>query len=56
MCGKSFKKVGHINCKFIAFEMKKRALLTSYKTELAIFESSWLKTLALHKVEVLVLC
>jgi hypothetical protein len=51
MCGKSFKKVDHINCKIIAFEVKKRAFFTPCKTRLANFECSWLKTFALHKLE-----
>jgi hypothetical protein len=33
------------------FEVKKRAFLTPCKTSLANFESSWLKTFVLHKLE-----
>jgi hypothetical protein len=51
MCGKSFKIVDHINCKIIAFEVKKRILFTPYKVGSINFESSWLKTFALHKLE-----
>jgi hypothetical protein len=52
MCRKNFKKVHHIDCKIIAFEVKKRAYFTPCKTWLANFEPPWLKTFALHKVEV----
>jgi hypothetical protein len=48
---KSFKKVDHIGCKIIAFEVKKRDFFTPCKTRSANFESSWLKTFALHKLE-----
>jgi hypothetical protein len=40
------------NSVFIAFEVKKRASFTPYKTGLANFESSWLTTFALLKLEV----
>jgi hypothetical protein len=42
-----------INCKIVAFEVKKSVFFSPYKTGLANFESSWLKTFALHKLEVL---
>jgi hypothetical protein len=51
MCAKNFKKVDHIDCKIIAFEGKKRVFFTPCKTWLANFESSWLKSFALHKLE-----
>jgi hypothetical protein len=51
MCGKSFKKVEHIVFKIIAFEVKKRPFFTPYKTRSTNFESSWLKTISLYKVE-----
>jgi hypothetical protein len=51
MCRKSFKTVNYIDCKIIAFEMKKRGFFIPYKTRSANFESSWLKMLALHKIE-----
>jgi hypothetical protein len=53
MCRKSFKKVDHRDCKIIAFEMKKRAFFTPCKTWSINFESTWLKTFALHKLEAL---
>jgi hypothetical protein len=51
MCGKSFKKVDHIDCKIIEFEVKKRVFFTTCKTSSTNFESSWLNTFVLHKVE-----
>jgi hypothetical protein len=51
MCGKSFKKADHLNCKIIAFEVKKRAFFSPCKIGSTNFESSWLKTFVLHKVE-----
>jgi hypothetical protein len=51
MCRFFFKKVNHTDCKIIAFEVKKIALFSPYKTRSANFESSWFKTFALHKVE-----
>jgi hypothetical protein len=45
ICGKSFKKFDRIDCKIVAFEMKKKALFTPYKTWSTNFESSWLKTM-----------
>jgi hypothetical protein len=53
MYGKSFKRVDHIDCKIIAIEVKKRAFFTTYKIGSTNFESSWLKTFALRKVEAL---
>jgi hypothetical protein len=50
-CGKLFNKIDYIDCKIIVFEMKKRAFFTPYKTGSKTFESSWLKTLVLHKLE-----
>jgi hypothetical protein len=55
MCGKSFKKVGHIDCKIIAFEVKKRVFLTLCKTRSIDIESSWLKTFALYNLRLLML-
>jgi hypothetical protein len=40
MRGKNFKKVDHIDCKIIVFEVKKRAFLTPCKTWLTNFEFS----------------
>jgi hypothetical protein len=40
-----------MDCKIIAFEVKKRVFLTPSKTESTNFGSSWLKTFTLHKVE-----
>jgi hypothetical protein len=51
-----FTKFDHIDCKIIAFEVKKRAFLTPFKTRSANFECSWLKTFAQHKLEALILC
>jgi hypothetical protein len=51
MYGKSLEKVDNIDCKIIAFEVKKRALFIPYKIRLINFESSQLKTFTLHKVE-----
>jgi hypothetical protein len=51
ICGKSFKKVDHIDCKIIAFEVKKKTLFTPCKIGSANFEFSWLKTFALQKLE-----
>jgi hypothetical protein len=48
---KSFQKFGHINCKIIAFEVKKRAFLHHTKQWSANFGSSWLKTFVLCKLE-----
>jgi hypothetical protein len=50
-CRKIFKKVHHIDCKIIAFEEKKRTSFIRCKPSSAHFESSWLKTFALHKLE-----
>jgi hypothetical protein len=41
----------NIDCKIIAFELKKRALFILCKIGSANFKSSWLKTFALHKLE-----
>jgi hypothetical protein len=51
MCAKNFKKIDHIDCKIIMFEVKKWAFFTPCKTRLANLESSWLKFFALYKVE-----
>jgi hypothetical protein len=51
MCGKSFKKVDHIDCKIIVFEGKQRIFFTPCKTSSTSVKSSWLRTFALHKVE-----
>jgi hypothetical protein len=48
----SFDYVGIIDCKITMFKVKKNVFSTSSNTWLANFESSWLKTFALHKVEV----
>jgi hypothetical protein len=51
MCEKNFKKVDHIVCKIITFEVKKGAFFTPCKIGSTNFESSWPNTLALHKLE-----
>jgi hypothetical protein len=38
-------------CKIRTFKVKKTSFFTPYKTRLANFESSWLKTFLLHKPE-----
>jgi hypothetical protein len=48
---KGLKKFDHIDCKNIAFEEKKSAFFSPYKTSSANFQSSALKTFVLHKVE-----
>ena len=48
---KNSKKVDHIVCKIITFEMKKGAFYTPYKIGSTNFESSWPNTLVLHKLE-----
>jgi hypothetical protein len=50
-CGNFFKKLDGIDLKIIVFEVKKRAFFTPYKIGPTNFESSWLKTFALHKLE-----
>jgi hypothetical protein len=52
MCGKSSKIVDHIDCKSIVFEVKKRVFFALNNIGSTNFESSWLKTFALQKVEV----
>jgi hypothetical protein len=49
-CGDFFQNVGYIDCKIIVFEVKKD-FFTLCKIRLANFESSWLETFALQKVE-----
>ena len=44
--------MNHLNCKIIAFEVKKITFLIPYKKKSANFESSWLKIFAIHKVKV----
>jgi hypothetical protein len=57
MRGKGFKKVDHIDCKIIAFEVKKGAYFIPCKTRSINFDSSWLKTFGLQKLEdFLMLC
>jgi hypothetical protein len=51
MRGNSSKNVDYINCKITIFKVKKRAFSTSCKTWSTNFESSCLKTFALHKIE-----
>jgi hypothetical protein len=51
MYGKSFKKIDHIDCKIIAFEVTKRTFFTPCKTSSTNFVSSWLKISTLHKVK-----
>jgi hypothetical protein len=51
MCKKCFKKVDYIDCKIIAFEMKKKAFFIPCKTGSSSFECSWLKKFVLHKVD-----
>jgi hypothetical protein len=48
---KKFQKVDHIDSKVIAFEMKRRVFFTPCKIGSTNFESSWLKTFALHNLE-----
>jgi hypothetical protein len=51
VCQKSFKKGDNIDCKIIAFEVKKRVIFITCKIGLTNFESFWLKTFVLPKVE-----
>jgi hypothetical protein len=51
ICRKCFKKADHIDCKVIAFEVKKRAFFTPCKIGSTNFEFSWLKTFALNKLK-----
>ena len=51
MCRKILKEVDHIGCKIIAVEVKKRDFFTTNKIGSTNFESSWLKTFVLCKVE-----
>jgi hypothetical protein len=44
-------KVDYIDCKIIAFEVKKRASFIPRRIGLANFEFSWLKNFALQKIE-----
>jgi hypothetical protein len=48
---KSFKKVDYIDCKILVTDIKKRVFFTPFKIRSANFESSWLKTIAQHKLE-----
>jgi hypothetical protein len=52
MWRKISKKVDHIDCKIKPFEVKNWAFFAPFKAASTIFESSWLKTLVLHKVKV----
>jgi hypothetical protein len=52
MCEIFSKKFDYIDCKTIVFEVKKRAFIASWKTRLANFEFSWLKTFALYIIKV----
>jgi hypothetical protein len=51
MCGKSFIKVDYIDCSIIGIEVEKKISYTPCKTWSTIFQSSWLKTFALQKLE-----
>jgi hypothetical protein len=51
VCEKSFKKLSCIDRKIIVFEVMKKSFFTPCKIGLANFESSWLTTLVLSKVE-----
>jgi hypothetical protein len=51
MCGNVFKKVEHIDCKIVVFEVKKTIFITPCKIGLTNFGFSLLKTFALHKVK-----
>jgi hypothetical protein len=48
-----FKKVDHIDCKIIPFEVKKDVLFTPCKARSANFEPSWLQIFLLYKIEAL---
>jgi hypothetical protein len=50
-CGIFFKTVDNIGCKTKAFEVKKKVIFTPSKTRSTNFESSWLETFVLYKVE-----
>jgi hypothetical protein len=53
MFQKKFKKVDHIDsCKIIVLEVKKIVLFAPCRTRLTDFESSWLETFALYKVQI----
>jgi hypothetical protein len=52
MCEKKFKKVDHIDCKIIAFKVKKRAFLHPAKAWSANFEFPWLNSFSLFRMEV----
>jgi hypothetical protein len=49
MCGNNFKKFDHIDCKRIAFKVKKRAFLHPAKLGSIDFEFSWLNFFPLLK-------
>jgi hypothetical protein len=52
MCGKNSKKVDNIDCKIIEFKIKKRGVfLHPGRERSSKFESSWLQTFTLGKVE-----
>jgi hypothetical protein len=52
ICEYIFKKFDHIDSKILVLEVKKRVVFVPCKIGLAIFEFSWLKSIALHNVEV----
>jgi hypothetical protein len=53
VCTKKFKKIKHITCKIIAFEVKKiEFFCITLQNRATNFESSWLETFVLHRVEV----
>jgi hypothetical protein len=52
MCGIFFKKVDYIDCKIIAFKVKKRAFLHPEKLRSIDFEFPWLNSFSLFRVEV----
>jgi hypothetical protein len=48
-----FKDFDNIDCKIIAFEVKKQSISAPYNIGSTDFEFSWHKISTLHKVEVL---
>jgi hypothetical protein len=51
MCGESFNKADHIDCKIKAFEMKKIFFLHLAKSGSVNFKSSWKKLSDYTKLE-----
>jgi hypothetical protein len=52
MCGIFFQKVDHIDCKIIAFKVKKIVFLHFAKLGSADFEFPWLNLFSLFKFEI----